>query len=720
MGQFSTSWSVNLNENITGTLATMIRQVQQARGGVRQLGTDGSKAMDATANSARQLPRSIIEINKELRTLNNQLRSTKDVNTFEILAKQIRTRKEELKGLRKELELTQQTPAGPGAMGNLRNAAASLPGVGAFLGPGGAALAGVTMVAGGFAASVKMAQDFEDSLLELSAITGISGAGLDQLGLKARNLGTEFGTGAAQNVEMFKTLISQLGPAIAENPEAMAQMGQTINLLSKQLGGDMAAATEAATTMLNQFNISMDDPIAGAAELSRMINIASASAQAGSAEFGPFKAALEQAGVAAYGAHLQFSEVAAAIQALDKGGKRGAEGGVALRNVLTKLADSSKLARDQFAAMGIDLIAVRDTLYSKGLLAGIEQLQGGLNKVTNEGLRAEMVSNLFGAENLNAYGILARNVDVMREMQAQIVGTNSLQEMAAKIMQSNTEAWKRFTAQLQEAGIKVGTAVLPVLTTLFNGLTGFLSWINDNGTTTLTILGTLAALVLTRVVPSFIAGGGAAGLLTGAITALSGAMQFLNTTNPFGWVALAIGALAVLYQQSEQVRAVLHGLGGAVAGFVKGLWEQITGVFGALGDLVQAALSGDVDSLKKALTRGASALTAPQRGFAQGFREGYDSQISRTSPAATPANPAPATPVPLSPATPAMLTAPGAAPGPTTGSAPGLSTTGASAGASRTLTVNVHMVVNTLADIRDQVARALTDAVRDAEIALDQ
>ncbi|MEG1762638.1 MAG: phage tail tape measure protein, partial [Bacteroidales bacterium] len=158
--------------------------------------------------------------------------------------------------------------------------------------------------------------------------------------------------------EAYKLVLSQLSPEIAKVPSALSSMGTSISTLSKTMGGDVAGATEVLTTAMNQFQVSTDDPIAAASEMSRMMNVMAAAAQAGSAELPQIKAALEQCGMASKGANVSFAETNAAIQVLDKAGKKASEGGIALRNVLATLSQGRFLPKDvqqELVAAGVSV-----------------------------------------------------------------------------------------------------------------------------------------------------------------------------------------------------------------------------------------------------------------------------------------------------------------------------------------------------------------------------
>ena len=63
-----------------------------------------------------------------------------------------------------------------------------------------AATEGFQRLTGLFSASAQVGADYEKSLLDVAAITGITGDDLDKLGDKARNLAKEFGGTATDNL----------------------------------------------------------------------------------------------------------------------------------------------------------------------------------------------------------------------------------------------------------------------------------------------------------------------------------------------------------------------------------------------------------------------------------------------------------------------------------------------------------------------------------------
>ncbi len=114
------------------------------------------------------------------------------------------------------------------------------------------------------------------SLTDLSAIAGVTGDKLKEIEGYARDTAKTFGTDAASSVESYKLLLSQLSPELGNYPTALRAMGDNIATLSKTMGGDATAAAEVLTTAMNQYGISMDDPMEASRKMAEMMNVMAA------------------------------------------------------------------------------------------------------------------------------------------------------------------------------------------------------------------------------------------------------------------------------------------------------------------------------------------------------------------------------------------------------------------------------------------------------------
>lgn len=377
------------------------------------------------------------------------------------------------------------------------------------------------------------------NMYDLQAITGVTGQKLKEIEGYARQNAKTFGGEASASAESYKLILSQLSPEIAKVPKALQSMGKEVSITSKLMGGDTVAATNVLTTAMNQYQISLADPIKASKEMARMNNVMAAAAKEGSAELPQIAQALEQSGLAAKTANVSFEETNAFIQVLDKNGKKGAEGGVALRNVMATLSQGRFLPKDvkkELQAAGVDINKLTDNSIS--LSERLKPLKGIMNDQA-------LVTKLFGKENSNAAIAMISNTTEADRLTAAVTGTNTAYEQAAIIMESPLEKNKRLKAQVDDFKIS-----------LFNGTNGLLGYASEIAN---------VARDFSNLMP-IMQGAGAVfstltsatkmqalwvGITTTATNLWSGAQMVLNavmTANPIGLIIVAIaGLIALVY-----------------------------------------------------------------------------------------------------------------------------------------------------------------------------
>lgn len=385
-----------------------------------------------------------------------------------------------------------------------------------------------------FSEAAQVGANYEKSLLDVAAITGITGDDLDKLGDKARNLAKEFGGTATDNLATFQTILSRLGPQIGESDEALAKMGSYANTLAKTMGGDVVGATDALTTSMLQFKVNLDDPIAAAAEMERMMNVMAAGAKEGAAEVPQIAQALVQAGGAAKLSNVSFEETNAALQALAQSGKYGAEAGVGLRNVLIKMNAPSALSKEatnMLAAYGVNMQKVSDTT-----VPFAERLKE-LQKI---GQNTDALAAVFGAENIQAAQGLINTAQAQAELTEQISGTNVATEQATIVMSGWSEWMGRCKAWLDD--LKIGSfSFTKVLGVVGDSLGGVISTLGDMGSAYSGLAPVVKALggwlKQTVVVQKLMV------VWTKAATAVQWLWNAALSANPIGIIIVAIGAL---------------------------------------------------------------------------------------------------------------------------------------------------------------------------------
>lgn len=290
---------------------------------------------------------------------------------------------------------------------------------------------------------------YGQSLSELSALTGVTGKDLDELGAKAKASASEFGGSATASINTFKVLLGRLGPGIAENKEALSEMERNVQILSKTMGGDSAGAVDALTTAMLQFGVDLSDPEKATERMAQMMDVMANSAQEGAAEVPQISAALKVAGVQLKQSNVSFVEANAAIQALAKGGKEGSEAGVTLRNVLGKLAGEDvipKEAADKLRTLGVNMDIVSNTaLPFTDRLRELKKAEGD----------ATIMAQIFGVENASGAKILLDSVDAQDKLTTVINKSGGAMAQAQTVMESTTEKVARMKAKMDNFRISI-------------------------------------------------------------------------------------------------------------------------------------------------------------------------------------------------------------------------------------------------------------------------
>lgn len=368
---------------------------------------------------------------------------------------------------------------------------------------------------------------FETSLKEVSALTGVTGKALDELGEKARASAKEFGGSATDSLESYKTILSRFGPDIAKDQKALGAMEKDVRILSKTMGGDAAGAVDALTTGMLQFGVDLSNPKTAAQEMSRMMNVMAAGAQEGAAEVPQISAALKVAGVQAKLSKVSFEETNAALQALAAGGKEGSEAGIGLRNVLGKMAGEDIIPKEAVAklrALGVDMSIVSDT--TRPFTERLRELKKAQGDAT-------VMAQVFGTENAAAANILLSSVDAQDALTKKITGTTSAQEQAKIVMESREEQMSRFNARIEDAKISFFNAT--------GGATAFLEPVSQLATTFASFapLVSGAAGMISKLANSELF----SAIATKAITAAQWLWNVAMEANPIGLIIIGLAAL---------------------------------------------------------------------------------------------------------------------------------------------------------------------------------
>lgn len=383
---------------------------------------------------------------------------------------------------------------------------------GGFAGGALGAIAGAigTQIFSSLGDVISNVQGFETGVKSLSAVTGATGPLLDDLAQRARNLATQFGGNANDQLTVFQTTLSKIGPQLAESPEALGKFAENVNILGKTdaaLGA--AGAVDALTSSLLQFGVDVNDSNAVAQESSRFINVLAASAAVGSASVSDVAAAVGVVGATAKNANISFEETNAALQVLASKSLVGSQAGTALTSVLVKLQAQSKDGDDALKKLGTSSAELGNLLNTQGIGAAIGKLREAMAKLGTQAEKNALLNKLFGEGGQNAAAALLGGGEMLTQFTEGVTGTNAALDQAAINMDTFAERLSRIKAQVGDAFIGAFQAIAPIITQIMDDIVPRIAAALQGAFTalapTLKIIGAIIGGVIVGAIQVFVA-----------------------------------------------------------------------------------------------------------------------------------------------------------------------------------------------------------------------
>lgn len=422
-------------------------------------------------------------------------------------------------------------------------------------------------IAAGFAVAIKSASDFEQGLSNIKAVSGATGAQMDQIRAKALQLGkdTKFSAGEAASA------MEELAKAGISIPDIMNGAADATVALAAAGGIALPEAATIASNAMNQFGLS-------AKELPGIADLIAGAANASAIDVSQLGQSMQQAGAVAHLAGLSFKDTATAIALMGNAGIAGSDAGTSLKTFLQNLIPQTKQQINLFKKLGLETKNGGNAFFdAKGKvksLADISQvLQNSLKGMSKEQKLATL-QTLFGSDAIRAAAILSDNGAAGFNKMADAMGKVKAADVAKTKMDNLAGSLEQMKGSLETAGIEIGSAILPPLKQLVDFLTGMVN--------------AFASLSPGAQRFIIIAVGVAGGVLL-MMAAIIKIVQFikafqvtwaaLNASflfSPIGLIIIAILALVVAF-------VILWKRSAAFRNFWIGLWNGIWGVLKAIG-----------------------------------------------------------------------------------------------------------------------------------------
>ena len=340
--------------------------------------------------------------------------------------------------------------------------------IGGVSGKAAVASAGIGIAVGLAKEGIAIFADFETSMADLSAITGLTGKKLEEAGNDARELGLKFGIDGKEGVESMKLVISALGPDVAQNQEVLKGMTDTVLTFAKAGSIDGQAAADALTVTMSQYGYATADAATQLQVMNRIANVQAAASKEGSAEIQDLAASMKVVGATANNAGISIEQTASWLEQLAPAGIKGAEAGTAFRNVILKMSAGSKEGTKALQAMGLTYDQINPK--KVGMTKAMETLQQGFTKLHNPVDRAAALQKIFGMENANAATVLMNSAKQVDNFTEKITGKATAEKMAAVKMDTLKEGVNRFMVQVKDLAITIFDALKPALDLIVQGI----------------------------------------------------------------------------------------------------------------------------------------------------------------------------------------------------------------------------------------------------------
>lgn len=308
----------------------------------------------------------------------------------------------------------------------------------------------VTGLAYSFKKSIDSANEFEDSLKNLAALTGLQGNDLQWLSERAKQFSVETTKSgirirqSAKEILDAYTIMGSQRPELLKDKEALSAVTEQAIILSEAGKIKLEPAVAALANTMNQFNLSGN-------EAARVVNVIAAGSKVGAADIDYVSTAIEKAGTTANLMGISVEQTVGAIETVGPKFAEATTAGNSLDKVLLKMAEKQIGYKDGVfdMSMALDQLAV---MFDQGTSA----------------------SSIFGVEHAKMAEVLVQGREDFRRYTNEVTGTNVAVEQASINTDTNSARLAQAKNKLNLVAIELGNRVAPAFTSANNVLAGLM------------------------------------------------------------------------------------------------------------------------------------------------------------------------------------------------------------------------------------------------------
>ena len=436
---------------------------------------------------------------------------------------------------------------------------------------------GVVTAAG--TAAVKTAADFEASMSKVSAVSGATGADLDALSAKAREMGSKTKFSASEAAEAM----NYMAMAGWKTEDMLSGIEGVMNLAAAS-GEDLAATSDIVTDALTAFGLTAKD----SGHFADVLAAASSNANTNVSMMGEtFKYCAPIAG------SLGFSveDTAEAIGLMANAGIKSTQAGTSLRTVMTSLSGDVKICGSAIGEVTVATANADGSMRDlSDILADCRAAFAGLT----ESEKASAAESLVGKNAMSGFlALMDAGEGDINKLSDAINDCDGAAEKMADTMNDNLEG--QFTilkSALEELAISFGQLLIPALRDVVQWLQGFVGFLNslpEGVKKTIVVIALVAAalgpvlIIVGKVISSIGTTMTIIPKLAGVIGTVQKAFAALHVTmlaNPIVLIIAAITALVAafiyLWKTNEEFRKFWISLWEDVKRVAVEVWEGIS------------------------------------------------------------------------------------------------------------------------------------------------
>lgn len=304
----------------------------------------------------------------------------------------------------------------------------------------GALTAGLAVVGVGTYKAIQANQDYHKSLGEFSALTGMTGAALNEMGDNARDMAVKFGSSASEILDSMKLIGSQ-APQLLKDSEGMNKVTESAIVLSKATKMSVEDSAKGITTVMNQMGVSAN-------EATEIINSLAAGSKEGSASVEYLSTAFEKTGTIASSVGMSYQQLIGTVEAIAPKFSSADVAGTGLRGTLLKLS----------------------TQTNKDFNPAVVGLSKALENLSDANLSDAELTKLVGEANLSVTKTLIDERSEVDRLTKSVTGTNTAYEQMEAQGGLLTQSWDKLKAAVADLWIEFGE--WPMLQLLIGAIKG--------------------------------------------------------------------------------------------------------------------------------------------------------------------------------------------------------------------------------------------------------